>query len=88
MTTQPNPATVRAILAKHHDGDRPAACETCVLADELANNEAILAAHAGETMRIRVEIRDLLSALESGGLVRADRVAARLAQILAGQPVE
>ncbi len=37
MTPQPDPATVRAVLAKHrHDNDRPAACETCVLADELA----------------------------------------------------
>ncbi len=81
---QPDPAIVRAILAKHDDNDRPSACETCVLADDLRITEATLADYAGETMRIRVEIRDLLSALESGGLVRADRVAARLAQILEG----
>lgn len=36
MTPQRDPATVRAVLAKHiNDSDRPSACETCVLADEL-----------------------------------------------------
>lgn len=36
MTLQRDPATVRAVLNKHiNDNDRPSACETCVLADEL-----------------------------------------------------
>lgn len=36
MTPQRDPATVRAVLNKHtNDNDRPSACETCCLADEL-----------------------------------------------------
>lgn len=35
MTPQPDPAIVRAVLNKHDNFDRPAACETCVLADQL-----------------------------------------------------
>jgi len=36
MTPQRDPAIVRAVLNKHiNDSDRPAACETCVLADQL-----------------------------------------------------
>lgn len=36
MTPQRDPAIVRAVLNKHtNDNDRPSACETCCLADDL-----------------------------------------------------
>ena len=35
MTPERDPAIVRAVLNKHTNQDRPAACETCVLADQL-----------------------------------------------------
>lgn len=50
--TQPDPATVRAVLAKHAD-DKPCACETCVLIDHVRYTEATLVDHASETRRIR-----------------------------------
>ena len=50
--TQPDPATVRAVLAKHDD-DKHCACETCVLIDHVRYTEATLVDHASETCRIR-----------------------------------
>ncbi len=68
MTRQPDPAIVRAVLAKHHDGDQPTACETCVLADEISRLRDAITRAIGisrksyaRTIRLN-EIHDLLTA--------------------------
>ncbi len=53
MNRQPDPAIVRAVLAKHHDGDQPTACETCVLADALTSEQHATHDYATETRRLR-----------------------------------
>jgi hypothetical protein len=47
MTPQPDPSTVRAVLNKHDNFDRPSACETCVLADQLRHITTLAQRWAG-----------------------------------------
>ena len=50
MTQQPDPAIVQAIIRKHlTDTDKPAACETCVLAHHI-----ISLSHPTRTMSAHV----------------------------------